>query len=101
KRAGVFSDPFSYLQCGGPGARRDRYFIRYFSIFPPSCNFAVSQRGLRPRPVQVSLGSSGLAYLAATVLPLPPRPPKISLTLKPAPVIKASAFLRTSALLRS
>src|SRR6185295_14164337 len=77
------------------------YLIRNFSSFAPSCSLAFSQRGLRPRPVQVSLGSSGFKYLAATVRPLPPRPPKTSLSLKPASATIVSIFLRRSLRLRS
>src|SRR5262245_55133084 len=77
------------------------YLIKNFSMRSPPFNFAASHLGLRPRPVQVSDGSSGLAYFAATVRPFPPRPPKISLTLKPALAISASTLLRTSARVRS
>src|SRR5262249_22473887 len=68
------------------------YLMRDFAIRSPFFNLAASQRGLRPRPVQVSFASSGFAYLAATLRPLPPRPPKRSDILKPAAATMASTL---------
>src|SRR5690242_11106592 len=77
------------------------YLSRNFSCLSPAFNLAASQRGLRPRPVQVSEGLSGLAYLAATFRPLPPRPAKRSPILNPALAAIDSSFCRSSDRLRS
>src|SRR6516162_7629922 len=59
--------------------------IKKSSSFLPPLIAAVSQRGLRPRPAQVSAGLPGLRYLGATdpvrpprpnLMAFPPRPPK-------------------------
>jgi len=44
-----------------------------FSSFLPALIAAASQHGFKPRPIQVSLGFSGLRYLGATG-PRMPRP---------------------------
>src|SRR5271156_6113787 len=58
--------------------------IRKSSSFFPPLTAALSQRGLRPRPAQVSVGFSGLRYFGATgpfgpprpnLMGFPPRPP--------------------------
>ena len=77
------------------------HLMRNFSTRSPALTLAASQRGLRPRPLQVCEGSSGLAYLAATLRPLPPRPPNRSLSLKPAWAAIDSSFCRSSERLRS
>ena len=57
------------------GSGRSAYLIRNSSRFAllPLVAAAI-QRGIRPRPVQVSEGFLGLRYLGATFPPLPPRP---------------------------
>src|SRR5262249_46795578 len=77
-------------RCGCEGQRFDLRFPRRFradlsirkssSFFPPLIA-ATSQRGLAPRPAQVS--PEGLRYLGRTFLPFKTLPPPRTTTLRP------------------
>jgi hypothetical protein len=73
---GLAAEPFATA----PGIKKSS------SSLPPLIA-AASQRGLRPRPAQVSAGFSGLRYLGATG---PIRPPRASLVAFPPPPKPAS-----------
>ena len=79
---------------GRPPFRAKAYLIRKSSrlaLFPLVA--AAIQRGIRPRPVQVSAEFLGLRYLGATLPPLPPRPrPNRSWISNPACLATAVSF---------